>query len=256
MPIRNKREILFQNARYQSSIAAVEKEIKAISIDFEDNEENFSPVLFDQNLVEKLTEIQKIYSSLNQLKKDLEDLILEATYRPAKIKTGQVKKHIQEQINTINDLAKIVDTKLLEIINFYEDKSHLLFKQAPYQEQIANIIGSFEKIRDFLKDNRSSNTTLMEKLTHLLRTGKQSQVLSQQMNLHFAVIDTLDNELRQLQNSNALLLTKVSVLEERLRELSKQSDTTHSPTFFKTDSQNRGDQAGVQSSMEASKIPK
>lgn len=252
MPIRNKREILLQNARYKSSIAAVEKDIKAISIDFEGNEENFSPVLFDQHIAEKLNEIQKIYELLNLLKKSHEDLILEATYRPAKIKTGQVKKHIQEQINTMNNLEKMVDTKLLEIINFYEDKSHLVFKKTAYQEPIANIINSFEKIRDFLKNN-SSNTSLLEKLTQVVRAGKQNQVVSQQINIYFNVVNTLGSELRNLQNDNTRLQNKVSVLEEKLREFSKQSGMKYTPNFFKTELE---DEANVPSSLDVSKIPK
>ncbi|HHF7367629.1 TPA: hypothetical protein ACPSKY_002766 [Legionella bozemanae] len=258
MPTRNKNEILLQNDRYKVSIIAVEKKIKAIAIDFGVKEDDFSPVLFDQYFAEKLNEIQEIYQSLNSLKKAHEDLILEATYRPAKIKTGKVKKHIQNQIDMINNMEKVVDTKLLEIINLYEDKSHLLFKQPAYQEQIANIINSLEKIRDFCKNN-SSNTLLSEKLTHVWRSSKQSQVTSQQINIHASIVDALSRELRQLQNINMHLQNKVSDLEAKLREPSKQSGTIQATRFFKTDetkTKNVGEEYKGPSSGESSNVPK
>ncbi|MCW8418175.1 hypothetical protein OQJ18_06925 [Fluoribacter dumoffii] len=227
----SKNEILLKLSDYQNSVKKVVNQIESLSIHIEINEENFfnTQVPFDIFFENKIKEILDLFTQLNDIKKEHYKLIDQARFRPAKIKTGNVKNQITQHVDTIEKLEENLKEKLQEVLDIYMQNRYLIFARSEYPVRIQNIIGTLEKTLMFFKEH-TDRKNFIKKLADIVSDGKLAQSFCRQNGLQLQVIDSLSQEIVHLKEDNASLTQQ---LQKALGEKEKSTqDEGKGLTFF------------------------
>ncbi|WP_392536653.1 hypothetical protein [Legionella sp. 227] len=205
-----KKEILLKLSDYQKSVLNLKQKCDQLNLHFEMNTERFfeTPIPFDVFFANKINETLELYTKLNDLKLDHNSLLREARNRPARIKTGNVKIQISQQLELINTTQGQLEAKVQQLVDIYTQNRHFIFGQITALDHIQNIINSLDKMLVFFK-NHSDKKDLIEKLTAVVSDSKLAQTFCRENNFQFQVIDKLSQELSKLRLENESLKLQV-----------------------------------------------